>query len=354
MRLTRGHRLTGPARYPTFAGEIVMRPSEANAPTPSVVTPGNYDGVHLGHRALVSTAQQVARQSSSSQPRLDSPLRVVALTFDPHPMRFIAPDRAPALLTTVARRIELLEAAGADEVVVQTFDREFSLLSPADFVEQILVRKLNARAVVVGRDFRFGAQRAGDVQLLEQLGAPHGIAVTTVPPVTLEGELVSSSHVRSALMRGEVERAARMLTRVHELERKVVHGFHRGRTIGFPTANLELVGLLAPADGVYAVSVRVLDESAPGQRASLSASRYLGVANLGVRPTVQGGRSMEVHLLDFSGDLYERTLRVGFVARLRGELKFPDIEALKAQIARDVLAGRVALQDCDPSLLAWI
>jgi len=330
-----------------------MPPLEANDTRPAVVTPGNYDGVHLGHRALLTTARKAAQDAEDAG---QGSLRVVALTFDPHPLHFIAPDRAPPLLTDVATRIELLRAAGADEVVVQPFDRDFSLLSPSDFVEQILVNKLNARVLVVGTDFRFGAQRAGDVNALATLGAPHGISITTVPPVTQEGELVSSSHVRASLVRGEVERAARMLTRVHHLDRRVVMGHQRGRTIGFPTANLELEGLLAPADGVYAVSVRILDAglhpdaSAP----DLSSQRHLGVANLGVRPTVTGGRSMEVHLLDFAGDLYGRALRIGFVARLRGELKFSDLAALRAQIARDVEAGRAALQACDPRLLAWI
>lgn len=309
---------------------------------PAVVTPGNYDGVHLGHRALVATARDVARQSSD-------PLRVVVLTFDPHPLHFVAPERAPPLLTSVERRIELLGAAGADEVVVQAFDRPFSLLSPEAFVDQILRSRLDARAVVIGPDFRFGAQRAGDVALLERFGARHGLRVVTVPPVTLDGEVVSSSHVRAALVRGEVERAARMLTRVHDLTRRVVRGQQRGRTLGFPTANLELAGLLAPADGVYAVSVRVLDGEP-----SFAATRQIGVANLGVRPTVHGGRSMEVHLLNFDGDLYGRSLRIGFVARLRAEQKFPDLAALRAQIARDVEAGRSAVCAADPRLIAWI
>jgi len=319
-----------------------MRSSGDNEKPPSVVTPGNHDGVHLGHRALVAAA----RSAASAAP---TPLRVIALTFDPHPLHFIAPDRAPPLLTTLPRRAELLRAAGADDVVVQTFDRAFSLLSPQEFVEQVLVAGLGARAVVVGPDFRFGAGRAGDIALLASLGAPHGMTVSTVSPVTLDGELVSSSHVRAALVRGDVERAARMLTRVHELTRKVVQGHQRGRTIGFPTANLELEGLLAPADGVYAVSVRILDGEP-----SLAERRYQGVANLGVRPTVNGGRSLEVHLLDFAGDLYGRTLRVGFVARVRSEMKFPDLAALKAQIARDVETGRRALEACDTRLLAWI
>lgn len=315
---------------------------------PAVVTPGNYDGVHLGHRALVATAREVAEASAT-------PLRVVALTFDPHPLHFIAPDRAPPLLTSVARRAELLRAAGADEVAVQRFDRAFADLSPEAFVEQVLVQRLGARAVVVGADFHFGANRAGDVALLDSLGARHGMRITTVAPVMLDGELVSSSHVRAALIQGDVERAARMLTRVHEVTRRVVEGHKRGRTIGFPTANLELGGLLTPADGVYAVSVRVVD-APDGATAPIEASapRYQGVANLGVRPTVDGGRSLEVHLLDFQGDLYGRWLRVGFVARLRGEVKFPDLAALRAQIARDVEAGRRALSACDPRLIAWI
>ena len=323
-----------------------MRSVEEIDKLPAVVTPGNYDGVHLGHRALVATARRVADASTT-------PMRVVALTFDPHPLHFIAPDRAPPLLTTVARRAELLRAAGADDVAVQRFDQAFSELSPEAFVSEVLVAGLGARAVVVGADFHFGAGRAGDVALLERLGAEHGMQISTVAPVTLEGELVSSSHVRAALVRGDVERAARMLTRVHHLTRRVVQGPPRGRTIGFPTANLELSGLLAPADGVYAVSVRVVDQ--PDQpHAASSGPRYAGVANLGVRPTVDGGRSLEVHLLDFAGDLYGRFLRVGFVARLRGETKFPDLSALRAQIARDVEAGRRALDACDPRLVEWI
>lgn len=313
-----------------------MQPPDPNHTRPTVVTPGNYDGVHLGHRALLRAARA----------RAGDQLTVLALTFDPHPLRFMAPERAPRLLTSLERRIELLRAAGADRVVVQTFDRAFASLSPVAFVEEILVRQLRARAMVVGSDFRFGAQRAGDVAMLSELGAPHGITVQAVAPVTLDGEVVSSSRVRALLSQGDVERAARMLTRVHELERRVLHGHQRGRTIGFPTANLELSGLLAPADGVYAVSVRVVDR-APSER-------MLGVANLGVRPTVSGGRSMEVHVLDFAGDLYGRMLRVGFVARLRGEQKFTSLDELKAQIARDVEAGRAAIARCDPELLAWI
>jgi riboflavin kinase/FMN adenylyltransferase len=308
----------------------------------SVVTPGNHDGVHLGHRALIDAARRLAARDAAG-------LRVVALTFDPHPLHFVAPDRAPPLLTTPERRAELLRGAGADEVAIQAFDTAFSLLTPEQFVDEVLVRELGACAVVVGTDFRFGAGRAGDVELLHTLGQPRGINVVTVSPVTLDGQLVSSSQVRAALARGDVELAARMLTRVHDFERRVVPGDRRGRTLGFPTANLELAGMMPPADGVYAVRVRVLD-AAP----DLPSEPLLGVANLGVRPTLGAGRSMEVHLLDFAGDLYDRRLRVGFVARLRGEQKFPSIDALRAQIERDVAAARAALEHCEPGLLSWI
>jgi riboflavin kinase/FMN adenylyltransferase len=332
-------------------------------PPPTVVAPGNHDGVHLGHRALIETARRLAVRSTP-------PLRVAALTFDPHPLHFVAPDRAPPLLTTPERRAQLLRGSGADYVRVRPFDDAFAALSPEAFVDEVLIGELGARAVVVGTDFRFGANRAGDVELLHTLGMRYGITTVTVSPVTLDGRLVSSSQIRAAIGQGDVELAARMLSRVHDVTRRVVKGDARGRTIGFPTANLALEGLMPPADGVYAVSVRVLDadtESPTTDAGSPTAGavtpllgrppaegRRMGVANLGVRPTLGAGRSMEVHLLDFEGDLYGRDLRVGFVARLRGEQKFPGIDALKAQIARDVEAGRRAIEACDPGLLTWI
>ncbi len=310
----------------------------------SVVAPGNYDGVHLGHRALVAAACQLAASE-------DPALRVTVLTFDPHPLHFVAPDRAPPLLTTPERRAELLRGAGADAVVIRSFDAEFSALSPEAFVQDVLLRDLGACGIVVGSDFRFGACRAGDVQLLHQLGAARGLKVVTVTPVTLDGQLVSSSQVRGAIAVGNVGLAARMLTRVHDVERRVVRGNQRGRTLGFPTANLELAGMMPPADGVYAVTVRILDAE---DRPALTSQRWLGVANLGVRPTLNAGRSMEVHVLDFEGDLYGRRLRVGFVERLRGEQKFASLDELRTQIGRDIDRARAALEGCAPELLAWI
>ena len=210
----------------------------------SVVTPGNHDGVHLGHRALVQAARRLADQH---QP----PLEVVALTFDPHPLHVMAPERAPPLLTSPERRSELLRGAGADRVVVRPFDAAFARLTPEQFVDEVLRRDLRADAVVVGNDFRFGAQRAGDVALLRELMArvvdsargrastdftpgALGGPVVTVPPVTLEGQVVSSSHIRAALARGDVGLAARMLTRVHDVTRTVITGPSVGAQSAFP------------------------------------------------------------------------------------------------------------------------
>jgi riboflavin kinase/FMN adenylyltransferase len=307
--------------------------------SPSVVNPGNYDGVHLGHRSLLSRAREVAERASE-------PLRVVVVTFDPHPSHLVAPEGGVALLTEPARRVEILRTLGADLVLVKPFDAQLAALSPQEFVEQILVCELGARAVVIGPDFRFGAGRAGDIATLKQLGARFGFEVHDQAKLDLEGGPVSSSRIRQALTNGEVELAARLLGRLHDVTRRVIRGDQRGRTIGVPTANLELPGTLLPGNGVYAVCARIMGEGAPALLA--------GVANLGSRPTVSAGRSIEVHLLDFQGDLYDRALRVGFVARLRDEQKFSDLNALKQQIQIDIGHARSRIAQCAPELLTWI
>jgi riboflavin kinase/FMN adenylyltransferase len=300
-----------------------------------VIAPGNHDGVHLGHQALVRTARQHARAHG---------LRAVALTFDPHPAALLAPERAPTPLTTTARRTELLLAAGADQVVVQPFTREFAALDPEAFLQTLLDH--SARALVVGPDFRFGKDRAGDVALLQQFGAHNGLEVIVEPPVRIDGERVSSSAVREALGAGDVARATALLGHLAELDGVVVEGQRRGRTLGFPTANLSTEPVLHPGDGVYAVIARVLDRS--------PRELLRGVASLGVRPTVLAGRSLEVHLLDWSGDLYGARLRVGWVARIRPEQKFPGIDALKAQIRLDCEAARGTLAAANEGAWAWI
>ncbi len=302
-----------------------------HAPT-SVVTPGNHDGVHLGHRALLDAARALAAREH----------RVVALTFDPHPAQVLAPHRAPPLLTTPARRADLLRRAGADHVEILPFDHALAQRSPEEFVDGVLVERLRAAGVVVGPDFRFGRGRAGDLATLRALGEERGFAVRAVGPVERAGAVVSSTRVRGLLTEGRVAEATALLGRVHDVGGVVVEGHRRGRTIGFPTANLDPEPVLAPADGVYAVVARVDDEI------------VRGVANLGVRPTLEAGRSIEVHLFDFDRDIYGRAVRVGFVARLRGEVKFDGLDALKAQIARDADEARHALDAADAETWSWI
>jgi len=295
---------------------------------PTVVTPGNHDGVHRGHRALLDRARRLAQPLDAD---------VAALVFDPHPAAVLAPDRAPPLLTTIPRRRTLLAEAGADRVAVETFDEAFAASTPEAFVEQVLVGRLSARGVVVGPDFRFGRARAGDVALLATMGRTYGFEVAVVDPIVVDGERISSSRVRRAVADGQVAVAARWMTRVHETTGVVVPGDGRGRSIGVPTANLDVEGTLLPADGVYAVVVRRLGDP--------DAGLLPGVANLGVRPTFEAGRSVEVHLFDVDLDLYGETLRVGFVDRLRGEMRFDGVDDLVAQIRRDVDLGRSRLAE---------
>lgn len=299
----------------------------------AVFAPGNHDGVHLGHRALLRTARKVANEGAVP----DRQRSVVALTFDPHPAAFLLPERAPAKLTTLERRSELLRAAGADDVIVQRFDRELAELSPERFLARLVEQ--GACGLVVGPDFRFGKDRQGDVDLLLRVGAREGLEVRVEPPVLLDGERVSSSAVRAALVAGQVEKASAMLGRVHDVQGRVVQGHQRGRTIGFPTANLETEAVLHPRDGVYAVIARVIDDRAEADKTRL----FMGVVNLGVRPTLAAGRSVEAHLFDFDADIYNATLRVGFVARVRDELKLPSLDALRAQIERDCRTSRESL-----------
>lgn len=306
--------------------------------TPSVVTPGNHDGVHLGHRALIDAAKQTAQARG---------WHTLAMCFDPHPTAVLAPDRAPVLITEMKRRIELLEEAGCDDVIVLPFDDELSKMTPDRFVERVLLDACHARGVVVGPDFHFGRDRAGNIATLRHWGEREDFTVELVEPVMYGGEAVSSTRLRQILSEdGNVKDAAIMMTRLHEAAGLVVRGDRRGREIGFPTANLQVGPLLLPKDGVYAVVARVLDEA--------GAPLLHGVANLGDRPTFDAGHSIEVHLFGFDGDLYGKQVRVGFAARIRGESKFSGLQALREQIDRDCKQAEIALQQLSPELVRWI
>ncbi len=290
----------------------------------AVLTLGNFDGVHLGHQAIVRRAAETAARLDGS---------AVALTFHPHPLAVLAPERAPLLIHPLRERLARIAALGAAIIVVQRFTPAFAALDPEAFVRDFLLRHLEVAHVVVGYNVNFGRGRAGTVETLRALGARYGFAVDEVGPVTVDGERVSSTALRNALAAGDVRRTARLLGRPYALRGRVVVGEQRGRTLGFPTANLHCrAGLVLPADGVYAARVQV-DGVARG-----------GVVNVGMRPTFgERRRTVEAHLFDFSGDLYGRWATVEMIERLRGERKFPDARALARAIAEDVARARVLL-----------
>ncbi len=297
----------------------------------ALVTIGNFDGVHAGHRALLKSLRE-ARGGS-----------VVVVTFDPHPAVVLAPERAPESLTSVAQKVELLREAGADVVVIQPFDRALASLTAEQFIERFLAGPVRAAEVHVGYDFRFGRGRAGDFATLEREGARLGFRAVRVEATTVDGEPASSTRIRTALAAGDVALSARLLGRAHEVAGVVVEGDRRGRELGYPTANLgEPEGML-PANGIYACRVRVVN--APQAPAGHVEAVFDAVTNVGVNPTFEGARArrVEPYLLDFSGDLYGRRIEVAFVARVRDELRFTSVEALKEQIADDVRVGRALL-----------
>lgn len=305
--------------------------------TPAIAL-GNFDGVHLGHQRLLSETLDAARRLGGDS---------VVLTFEPHPAQVLAPHAAPPLLTTRARKLELVAAAGIRACIVEPFTPELARLAPDEFARSILVDIIGARHVVVGYDFTYGHNRAGNADTLQEFGRDHGFAVQVIEPVTVDGVIASSTAVRERVRSGDMAGARPLLGRNYDVDGTVVRGDGRGRSIGIPTANLELGGTLLPARGVYAVRVRIIDGDSDGDGdarggGSQRSATLPGVANLGMRPTFTDREQLtvEVHLLDFSGDLYGRALRVEFVDRLRGEQRFPDVDALVQQIRADIDRAR--------------
>lgn len=293
-------------------------------PAPPVAAAfGNFDGVHLGHRELLATVVAAARTCGG-------PAAVV--TFDPHPLAVLRPDRAPAALDGVAQRLVLLADCGIDWTLVLPFDAALAARSPQWFVRQLLCGRLGVRAVVAGPGVRFGHGGAGDLRLLqEELHRVHGL-VHPCAGVEVGGVAVSSTRIREAVAAGDVASATLLLGRPFALRGRVVEGDRRGRTLGFPTANLDVTRQVIPAHGVYA-----------GWFES-GGVRHAAVANVGVRPTFGASeRRIEAHVLDFAGDLYGASVALHFVDRLRGELRFDGIDALRGQIARDTAAARAVL-----------
>lgn len=285
-----------------------------------VLTIGNFDGVHLGHQAVL---QRVRARAEELQ------LPAAVMTFEPQPLEFFRPDQAPARLTTWRDKFHLLREQGMDRMLCTPFNDKFASQQAQDFIEQVLVIKLGVKLLVVGDDFRFGKDREGDFNLLQQAGEQFNFAVVDTASYRQSRQRVSSTLIREALERGDFAEAESMLGRPYSIEGRVAHGEKKGRTIGFPTANLPLKRLKSPLRGVFVV------------QAEVAGKRYHGVANIGQRPTVGGsGVQLETHLFNFNGELYGERMTVTPLHKIRDEVKFASLNELKQQIHKDVLQAQ--------------
>jgi riboflavin kinase/FMN adenylyltransferase len=289
-----------------------------------IIALGNFDGFHLGHQAVVGEAIRQARAASKP---------AIFATFDPHPVRFFAPHIPFFRLTTLEQRQRLFEAAGADAMLIFDFDAELAGTSAEGFIVKLLVERLGVSGVITGEDFTFGKGRGGNVDVLRELGAAHGLIATAMGPVVDDGGVISSSRIRDALKAGDCNTATRLLTRPFAVEGTVQHGDKNGRLLGFPTANIDMGHYLRPRYGIYAVKGRLPD------------GRVLnGAANLGIRPSFDPPKELlEPHFFDFSEDLYGQNMEVEFHAFIRGEAKFDSMDALMAQMAKDCDEAREIL-----------
>ncbi len=290
----------------------------AQATSSRVLAIGNFDGLHLGHRALLERLTATGRQHG---------LPPAVMTFEPHPRELFTPEQAPARLTSLREKLALLESCGIEEVYLLHFSRKLAGLTAEDFIERVLVHGLGVRHLIIGDDFRFGKGRAGDFAMLQSAGQRHGFGVEAMHTIEINGERVSSSAVRDALGAGDLEHAARLLGRPYSIAGRVVHGDKIGRKLGFPTANIQLKRKRVALTGVFAATVSGIDK------------RFLpGAASLGVRPTLGAGLRpvLEVHLFDFDREIYGSHVTVHLLHKLRDEARYDSFEALTAQIARDV------------------
>jgi riboflavin kinase/FMN adenylyltransferase len=297
----------------------IFRHFPAQAELPCALAIGNFDGVHLGHQAILQRLVKVAATEK---------LVSSVLTFEPHPRELFTPDQAPVRLASMREKLELFAESGVDVAYVCPFDAQFAAMSGQDFIAQILQRSLDARLVLVGEDFRFGAGRLGTVELLRS----SGIQVENQPEVQADGKRVSSTAVRQALAAGDLVQAERLLGRPYSISGHVVHGDKLGRELGYPTANVQMHHNKPPLTGIYAVKLE-----------GLEGGELPGVASLGFRPTMKqdgAAPTLEVHLFDFDRDIYGQHVRVSFLKKIRDEEKFPNLEALKQQIAADEKAAR--------------
>ncbi|MEW6441510.1 MAG: bifunctional riboflavin kinase/FAD synthetase [bacterium] len=291
----------------------------------TVATLGNFDGVHLGHRKIFRALREEAAALGGN---------ALVVTFFPHPLKVLAPERAPRCLVPLEERIRLIQACGIPFILCLPFTRELADLSPRQFVEEVLVARLGIKKVLVGQDFRFGKGRQGDIALLREMGRTLGFSLRVIQPLQYRGQQVSSTRVRQLIEQGRVRESADLLGRHYGIAGTVIRGDGRGRTLGFPTANIETPAELLPPQGVYAVLASLEGEPIPG------------VANLGTKPTFPGKPfSIEAYLFDFDQDIYGKRLRMDFVERIREERKFPSVDALVRQMEIDVRAARELLKE---------
>jgi riboflavin kinase/FMN adenylyltransferase len=286
-----------------------------------VATIGNFDGVHRGHQALIDRVTERAKAMNLSS---------VVVTFEPQPAEFFAkPEPAQPRLTRCREKFNALADCGVDKVMILHFDSKMANLSAADFVTRILCEGLNVKYLMVGDDFRFGKSRQGDFEFLKKAGEKYGFQVENISSVILENERISSTRVRNALLKGDHVLANKLLGHPYYMQGRIVHGAQRGRTIGFPTANIYLHRRVLPVQGVYSV------------RMYLDGKSFAGVANVGIRPTVGGTRSLlEVHLFDFNQEIYGRQVRVEFCEKIRDEKRYESLDLLKVQIQKDAAQAR--------------
>ena len=296
--------------------------------TRPVLTIGNFDGLHLGHRAIMQIVTERAHAQRGE---------AVVYTFEPHPRKVVRPHDAPKLLCTLEQKLELLDAMGCDVAIVEPFDRSFMGLSPQRFVEEFIHARIAPTELYVGYDFHFGRDREGSMRTLTESGPRLGFAVTIIPEVTVDGRDVNSTRIRQLLEQGAVGEVAELLGRAFSVRGEVVQGDQRGRTLGFPTANLACENEILPCPGVYAARVLVLDGAPADERVG-----HPAVVNVGYRPTFRDGQGLlaEAHVIDFEENLYGQRLELRFDARIRGEERFDGPDALRAQIARDIESAR--------------
>ena len=309
----------------TVATRIIHNLAELHAPLKNpVLTIGNFDGVHRGHLALFERVKIRAKAIGGLS---------AVMTFQPHPLKIMKPEKAPRLITPTAQKLTLISQSGIDTIFCLPFDRTFAAISAEDFVRNILVQKIGVKELVVGYDYTFGHNRTGNSELLHRMGKELGFQVHEVHPVLMGKRVVSSTSIRELVKAGELAEAKKLLGRDYQISGTVIRGKNRGgRLLGFPTANLEVVDELTPREGVYAVTVLI------------NGQRYNGVTNIGHNPTFgQGPLSIETHILDYSGDLLGQTIRVNFLHRLRAEKTYKSIEELAHQIDLDVKLAREIL-----------